>query len=284
MPGGGTVKSKNWCFTLNNYTDVEYASIINACGTGDIQYIIVGKERGDNGTPHLQGFVQFSSQRRLNGVKKVLGSQRFHLEIARGTPAESKAYCSKEDITPYEFGNPIGQGQRTDMESFRADVLSGVSSRTLVENHFSYMLRYHRGLAFIRGIIAEPRSWRTQCIYVHGLTGSGKSRWVQEDAIKLCQQSVCWLPDASLKWFDGYETNTKGVVLDEFDGAANLTYLLRILDRYPLKVPVKGGFVEWNPRIVWITSQYPPSHWYGGEGEHYNALLRRIDETREINS
>jgi len=283
MPGAGQPQSKNWCFTLNNYTDVEYNSITTAAAGGKIQYIICGRECGESGTPHLQGYLQLSDRLRLNGVKKLLGVQRLHLEVARGSAEDSKKYCSKEDLTPFEFGNSVSQGSRTDIESFQAAVIAGVPTADLVQSHFGFVLRYHRGLGVIRGYLAKPRAWRTQCVYVYGRTGTGKTRFVHEDSQNLCPGSVTWLPDNSLKWFDGYETGTKGVILDDFDGTASIATLLRVIDRYPLKVPIKGGFVEFNPRIIWITSNYSPAHWYHTQGEHYNALMRRIDEIKELN-
>lgn len=33
-------------------------------------------------------------------------------------------------------------------------------------------------------------------------------------------------------------------------------------DRYPLKVPIKGDFVQWAPRKIWFTSNLPPHEWY----------------------
>ncbi len=94
-------------------------------------------------------------------------------------------------------------------------------------------------------------------MWIYGPTGSGKSRRAHRESEALCPGSVLWLPDQSLRWFDGYNGH-KGLVLDDFTGDAELPFLLRLLDRYPLKVPIKGGFMEFVGRIVWITSNFSP--------------------------
>lgn len=83
---------KNWCFTLNNYTDEEYGSIVpHFEGLG--KYII-GKEIGENGTPHLQGFLSANKKVRFETLKKVY--PRLHLEASRGSMKQNYEYCSKD--------------------------------------------------------------------------------------------------------------------------------------------------------------------------------------------
>jgi hypothetical protein len=46
-----------WCFTLNNYTTDELEFLSSSIlGSGEYNYII-GKEIGESGTPHLQGYI-----------------------------------------------------------------------------------------------------------------------------------------------------------------------------------------------------------------------------------
>jgi hypothetical protein len=132
-------QSKNWCFTLNNYTEEEinHLSTLNVC-----RYILYGKETGENGTPHLQGFVQFNTKRGLAFVKRTIG-ERGHYEIARNI-ADSVRYCKKDgDFT--EIGELSTQGKRSDLEAFKQDVKNGMhDKKTLMENHSTVYARYER--------------------------------------------------------------------------------------------------------------------------------------------
>lgn len=100
-----------WCFTLNNYSDEEYSTTTaNICGAKPV-FGVVARERGDSGTPHLQGFVHFSSRLRLLQVKEIIGT-RAHVEKARGSDLENLTYCSKDDPQPWSVGKPALHSSR----------------------------------------------------------------------------------------------------------------------------------------------------------------------------
>ncbi|AXH76667.1 MAG: putative viral replication protein [Proteusivirus raitis] len=108
----GNSQSKRWCFTINNYIDED----INKLNAAECSYLVYGREVApDTGTPHLQGFIIFSSRKRFNTVRAILG-ERGHYESARASSAQAADYCKKGgDFT--ERGNcPTGQGARTDIE------------------------------------------------------------------------------------------------------------------------------------------------------------------------
>lgn len=111
-------RGKRWCFTLNNPTANEGAHLATLV-PDQASYLTYGREVGENGTPHLQGYVEWNSAIRFTTCKNRLGSQRFHIQIARGTAQENKAYCQKDNDFE-EFGQvpDVGQGRRTDLERF----------------------------------------------------------------------------------------------------------------------------------------------------------------------
>lgn len=83
--------SKKWCFTLNNYTNDEWLQILEVLKEKG-KYII-GKEVGEQGTPHIQGYVEFHTKcRPLECIK----NKRIHWEKAKGNQEDNIKYCSKD--------------------------------------------------------------------------------------------------------------------------------------------------------------------------------------------
>lgn len=92
------MQSTRWVFTINNPTEEDFQRLTVLCedvGNNGIVYLVYGREVGEHGTPHLQGFVIFSTRKRLGGVRDVLG-QRGHYECCRGTNDQAADYCKKD--------------------------------------------------------------------------------------------------------------------------------------------------------------------------------------------
>lgn len=112
------MSARRYCFTLNNPTQGESDLIAQLLADADrCKYGIVGRETGESGTPHLQGFVIFSNVQRFNAAKRLI-SPRAHLEPARGTSAQAAEYCKKDGDFD-EYGTLSEQGKRNDFEVFR---------------------------------------------------------------------------------------------------------------------------------------------------------------------
>lgn len=134
-------RSKNWCFTLNNYTTEDVDRLMNA--SSFVEYLIFGKEVGESGTPHLQGFVCFQSRKRLNQVIALIG--QCHCSVARFVQ-QSIEYCKKEGDYE-EIGQPpaVSQGKRNDLELFKEDVKMGnVDLKSIRELHSEVYAKYTR--------------------------------------------------------------------------------------------------------------------------------------------
>lgn len=84
--------SKHWCFTLNNYS-IEDIQEIKKVSSAIVQRYVFQEETGENGTKHLQGYVQFTGRKR---PKSIFKNQKIHWERTRNIKA-SIEYCQKDD-------------------------------------------------------------------------------------------------------------------------------------------------------------------------------------------
>jgi hypothetical protein len=272
MPG-----SRHWVFTTNNYTS-EDEDCLQELGEGDrTEYLCYGRETGDSGTPHLQGYIIFTSRKTLSQVRRLV--RRSHLEKAKGSPRQCKEYCEK-DGDFYEWGDcpSTGRGKRNDLHELWQKAKDGVSLKALSDSHGTSFIKYYRGVERVRTLHSSTRQWATEVYVFWGPTGTGKTK----RAFELCSDPYV---HSGSSWFDGYD-GQGDVIFDDFGGSEfKLTYLLKLLDRYPMQVPIKGSFVQWKPKRVFITANYHPDDWYpNAKPEHKAALKRRIsviDEARE---
>lgn len=94
--GGNTYspapRNRKWCLTINNYTEDHLTQLAQLATTSD-RYII-GREVGEQGTPHLQCFFRFKNPKRFTTLKSLI--PHGHWEIAKGSIQDNFKYCSKE--------------------------------------------------------------------------------------------------------------------------------------------------------------------------------------------
>lgn len=267
--------AKHWCFTLNNFTGDEEKQL-EAYGNEkafEIEYLVFGKEKGEQETPHLQGYVAFNKRKSFKSVKRLL-SDRAHLEKAKGSPQQASDYC-KKDGDFKEFGTlPKGQGARTDLQKCIQAIQAGATLREIAEEHGATVLRYGSGVQRLRMFVRPKRKEQPEIWTLWGKTGTGKTRRVWEFA----SIDDMWVHPGD-RWFDGYDGQS-AVLFDDFDGSwFKLSYLLKLLDRYIFQVPVKGGYTWWAPKVIYITSNLHPKEWYPqAHQEHQRALIRRLKE------
>ena len=279
--------SQRWrhiCFTLNNYTEdeVNYLKYEIEC-----EYIIFQQETGGEGTKHLQGFVSFKNPRTLFGVKQLIG-RRAYLDKMRGNIDQVVSYCSKEvtrdpNTSPFERGtkpaNAGRPGGRSDLEAVCRTIATGASKRIIAEKHGPEFIKYHRGIDAYRNVIREkgPRRHKTEVHWFWGATGTGKSL-----SASTCAPDAYW-KSANGKWWDGYEGQDDVIIDDYRVDFCKFNELLRLFDRYPLKVEVKGGYVEFVSKRIFITCPNHPSDvWDSLTEEDVGQLFRRIEHIKSF--
>jgi len=165
--------SRRFCFTINNFTPEDVTRLEDLGASDCIRYLVFGRETGDSGTPHLQGFVVFSNTTTFSVSKARIGD-RAHIEVARGSSKQAADYC-KKDGEFSEFGDfPGNQGRRNDWDSYKEWILElgRVPSRQEIVVKFPGLYaRYKRACVDYAEAIApppvltttEPRfGWQTQ--------------------------------------------------------------------------------------------------------------------------
>lgn len=266
-----TARNRNWCFTLNNYTDEDEQFFVDLQSHKQVRYFIVAKEVGtETHTPHLQGFIVFHNQKYFHQVKIFLG-ERYHIESAKGTVAQNVAYCSKDNNFFFEWGDLPKQGSRTDIKNIKDSIKSGLPIDQVIMDAESYQSARHAELLF-KYQRAPPPQKRTIKWY-YGSSGTGKTRQAIEES-----DNDYYISMNTLKWWDGYY-GQKCVIIDDFrKDFCTFHELLRILDRYPYRVNIKGSSLWLQPttEIIVITSCYHPKDVFDTR-EDLDQLLRRID-------
>ena len=100
--------TRGWCFTINNYTEADEHVVFEM--EQYAKYVVCGRECGENGTPHLQGFVYFSTEKSMKQMKEIHSTA--HWEPMRGTVDQAAEYCKKEGEW-FEAGvRPLNQREK----------------------------------------------------------------------------------------------------------------------------------------------------------------------------
>nr|QKV51321.1 putative replication associated protein [Crucivirus sp.] len=106
------LKSRGYCFTINNYTDVILSQLMELFETGVATYLVVGFEVApETGTRHIQGYMHFGNPRSMSGIHKLVSN--MHLEAPRATGAKYTLrylYCMKGDQPKEEWESMSDKG------------------------------------------------------------------------------------------------------------------------------------------------------------------------------
>ncbi len=135
-------RARAWVFTLNAWTATEAIALKSRLEGFPARYYVFGREVGSEGTPHLQGYVNFAVQVSFKKMKELI--PRAHFERAKGTAQQNRVYCTK-DLDFDEFGEIPLAGKRTDLADFRDAIRGGMNSRLeLVEQFPDQVARFSR--------------------------------------------------------------------------------------------------------------------------------------------
>lgn len=267
-----------FCFTDFNeknikdgYSEIfsEYNDLIRAMAWGIEKCPTTGKA-------HNQGFIQMFKQCRFASIQKLFKS-KCHFEVAKGSIKENEAYCSKESVYT-KLGQFVSRGYRSDLHNIKDDLMEGKPLYDIMNNYTGDFIRYTGGIKSMKSLIDKKRRQKMGFVkpYVEvrcGKADQSKTKGVYdkygyENVFKISRYD-------DLKFmFNGYD-NEDVLLLDDFNGNIPYTYLLQLLDGYPLDINVKNGVCyNFFTKII-ITSNNKPHKWYIN---FKSNLARRINK------
>ncbi len=103
--------AKAWCFTLNNYSENELGALVQLFSSlRETYWFILGEEVGEQGTPHLQGYIE-KKNGRFRPLPKFQvmrnNTQCMHFEKAKGNRTQNYKYCSKDGKFKTNIPRPV---------------------------------------------------------------------------------------------------------------------------------------------------------------------------------
>jgi len=236
-----------------------------------------GKEVGDSGTPHLQGFICHKQPKSLKQVIKAIPGA--HIEVMLGRVDHNVTYCGKDGDTVI-----LGTIPKTNKEKGKKEKERWRRINLLVEDGDWETLReefpgeWNRRHFHFKRLHLEmaPPPCSTPHLnhrWYYGETGTGKSRSAREE-----------FPDAYIKlnnkWWDGY-SGEPVVILDDLDkyDVALGGHLKRWSDHHPFPAEYKGGVKTIRPETIIVTSNYTPEEIWDDE-KTLGPLNRRFTKTQ----
>lgn len=272
----GGKRKRGWVFTWNNYSNENYKDLKRSLRKMEVTYLVIGKEVGDSGTPHLQGYVEFKNALRDSTLRKI--NKKIHWEWRIGTPKEASDYCKKEGNFK-EWGNIPSQGKRNDFEEIRDLIKGGAKIKDIAWHFPGQYIRFHKGIEKLYEMFQEDRDFRPQCIWLYGLAGVGKSQF----AIRRHGEKNVFIKDEA-KWWGSYD-HQEAILIDDFDPSEwNFRRFLRLLDKNAYEAETKGGHLKFNSKFIYISCEFPPEKfWSDNKLEQVTTRFTEIIEVKGKN-
>ncbi len=172
-------RSRRWCFTINNPTDIDDPQ------QWPYRYVVWQKEVGENRTPHFQGYVVWHRARTLSACKG--NNPRAHWEIMRGSLKENDAYCRKEEGRidgPWIRGQRPNPGKRNDLSDVCDMIMNNDSMVTVAKSYPTVYAKFYNGLRSLQTTVRDKERSRPNIFVFHGPSGVGKRAWCMKCFLK----------------------------------------------------------------------------------------------------
>lgn len=238
-----------------------------------------GGQTDKDGRLHVQFAVCLRDQCRVPQARRILGGHHGPftgwLEPARSQAVWDYVVKEASRVKAIDgYGNLTDDtGHRSDLDIIYAEIAKGSPIWDIMSRFPRQFMRNHAAISKLCAMYDRPRPYGPCTVEIWwGVTGSGKSH-----------QAFSQFPDAYRKtipgkWWEGYK-GEKVVVFEEFNPAEDkelrLPELLKILDKYPYQVEIKGASMQLQANHFIFTTNIDPRTWYEGHPQ-VPAFCRRV--------
>lgn len=242
--------------TENNPEDWK-ASLKEFWDTGRFRYVVGQLEKGEQGTEHLQAYLNGYNAMTLAGLRKI--NARAHYEPVKKDNGAA-AYCMKEETRiegPLEFGTrPLTQKESSKkaIEARKEQNMKilEVGVKVALEEGLIRLDQYDRVRKNISLYQLDSKllvaADDVRGVWIYGSPGVGKSHKARVD-----------YPGAYIKaqnkWWDGY-SGEENVILDDMDCKELGHYMKIWMDKWECTGEIKGGIIPLMHKKFVVTSNY----------------------------
>ncbi len=218
---------RRWCFTLNNPEIVlDYYKIIS--DHGDVRRFVYGIEVGDQGTRHLQGYIEFTKPKRLTPLKIMFPTA--HWEAAKGNYKQNHKYCTKEKNS-VEFGDWTGTNEEISRKANKKELIKSILDGDRTAMCSNAYISHKRSIDSIVGVFRYENEKRRRR---EALEDALLTPWQKDIFITLQNQGnrkVTWVYDEQggkgKSWFAAYLRDV--YQFEHLDGVTKASDVVQLL-------------------------------------------------------
>ena len=273
--------SRNFTFTIHKTTPKVLKDLDKVSSQLEHHsFIVYSLETAPTtGKKHIQGYIQLTNSRNYEWLWNYFNLSfnrslvKFHVEPARGSADDNITYISKE-TNPTMYGTPKKPGERTDLLQVREHLKQNPKDlkRMILNDVSNYQaMKYAENL---QKYLFEHRDPKNPPVvyWIYGSAGTGKTKVVYDSFDDICNVS-------DFHWLGTGYTQNECFLLDDFrESDMSFQKLLKIIDRYPYTMPVKGSSVPLNSPYIIITSPKSVANTFTQTEEELQQIHRRLIE------